>query len=49
MVKLSFAVVVHCDPETRDTILYDLKKHPDVDIVFVKQSWGKLWIKEGEQ
>jgi len=49
MVKLSFAIVFHCDPDTRDLILNDLKKYPDVDLVFIKQSWGKLWIQEGEE
>lgn len=48
MPNVTVGIVLHCDPELVDKIRQDMENLYDADIVFIKQSWGKLWIKEGD-
>lgn len=48
MASVTVGMVFHADPAEIDSIIQHLQQIYDIRVIAVKQSWGKLWIKEGD-
>ncbi len=46
MPVVTVGMVFHSDPDKIDSIIQSLKTEHGIDVVAVKQSWGKLWLSE---
>ena len=47
MAKITLGIVCHCN----ENEINDIKNYIETiggDVVIIKQSWGKLWIKDGD-
>jgi hypothetical protein len=41
-------MIFHCDPDDINQIKEYIEQVYNADIVCIKQSWGRLWLKEGD-
>lgn len=48
MATVTVGMVFHADPAEIEDIIQQLKQQHNIRVICVKQSWGKLWIKEGD-
>jgi hypothetical protein len=46
--SVTAGMIFHCNPDDIDSIRQYIEQAYNVDIVCIKQSWGRLWIKEGD-
>ena len=49
MARVTVGVVFHSDCNQVDEIIEHLRKLYSIELVHVQQSYGKLWIKKGDQ
>ena len=46
--SVTVGIIFHCDPDEISGIKEYLEHVYSADIVCIKQSWGRLWLKEGD-
>lgn len=48
MPSKTIGIIFHGDSKNIDNIVSDFEKKYNLNIICVKSSWGKLWLKEGD-
>ena len=48
MASKTVGMVFHCDPVDIDHIIQQLKQQYDIRVIAVKESWDKIWLKNGD-
>jgi len=46
--SVTVGVIFHCNPDDIDGIRQYIEQVYGADIVCIKQTWGRLWLKEGD-
>lgn len=49
MARITVGLVFHTDCNQVDEIIEQIRQIHDIELVHIQQSYGKLWIKKGEQ
>ena len=49
MARITVGLIFHTDCNNVDNIIEQIRHIPNIDLVHIQQSYGKLWIKKGEQ
>ena len=48
MATITLGIVMAVDKDSIDAIVQELEEYYQAKIRCVKQSWGKIWLKEGD-
>jgi len=49
MARITIGLILHTDCNTVDETIELIRQIPKIELVHIQQSYGKLWIKKGEQ
>jgi len=48
LASVTVGMVFHADPSDIDHIIQGLQEQHNIRVIAVKQSWGKIWLKDGD-
>ena len=48
MASKTVGMVFHADPADIDNIILELQQQYNIRVIAVKQSWGKIWLKDSD-
>jgi hypothetical protein len=49
MASVTVGMIFHADPAEIEQIVQLLQQQHNIRVICVKQTWGKLWLKEGDR
>lgn len=49
MARITIGLIFHSDCNQADEIIEHIRRIPNIELVHIQHSYGKLWIKKGEK